>query len=124
MCIRDRCTIKFTSVDDMPTDAVLLKYMRKAVSLNEPAAVAKQKAKKKVARKTTKKAAPPVPRILATAMAKKKKAKSFFDGLSPSCQREYCEWIDEAKRDATKEKRVATAIEWLAEGKTRNWKYR
>ena len=46
-----------------------------------------------------------------------------FDGFSPSHRRDYLEWIAEAKTDATREKRVATAVEWLAAGKTRNWKY-
>jgi uncharacterized protein YdeI (YjbR/CyaY-like superfamily) len=43
--------------------------------------------------------------------------------MSPSCKREYCEWIADAKRDETREKRLATAMEWIAEGKGRNWKY-
>ncbi len=43
--------------------------------------------------------------------------------MSPSCQREYCEWIADAKRAETREKRVATAMEWIGEGKSRNWKY-
>jgi uncharacterized protein YdeI (YjbR/CyaY-like superfamily) len=44
-------------------------------------------------------------------------------GLSPSQQREYVDWITEAKQDSTRAKRLATAVEWLAEGKRRNWKY-
>jgi uncharacterized protein YdeI (YjbR/CyaY-like superfamily) len=50
-------------------------------------------------------------------------ASATFNALSPSHKREYIEWISEAKTDATRKKRIATAIEWLAEGKSRNWKY-
>jgi len=50
-------------------------------------------------------------------------AAAQFAAMPPGCKREYCDWIAEAKRDETREKRVATAIEWIAEGKRRNWKY-
>ena len=52
-----------------------------------------------------------------------KKAAAAFEAFSPSCKREYVEWIAEAKRAETREKRMATAIEWISEGKQRNWKY-
>ncbi len=51
------------------------------------------------------------------------KAKAVLDGFPPSAQREYFDWISEAKQDATRSKRIATAIEWLSEGKRRHWKY-
>ena len=51
------------------------------------------------------------------------KAKAAFENFSPSHRREYVEWISEAKRDETKAKRVAQAFEWIADGKSRNWKY-
>jgi uncharacterized protein YdeI (YjbR/CyaY-like superfamily) len=60
---------------------------------------------------------------LAAALKKNKAAAKVFAGFSPSCQREYNEWIAEAKRAETKEKRVTQAVEWIAEGKQRNWKY-
>ena len=50
-------------------------------------------------------------------------AKAVLDGFSPSAKRDYLEWISEAKQDATRQKRIATAIEWLSEGKKRHWKY-
>lgn len=50
-------------------------------------------------------------------------AKATYDGFAPSCRREYLEWIVDAKRDETRDKRIAQAVEWLAEGKKRNWKY-
>lgn len=60
---------------------------------------------------------------LAAALAKAPKAKAVYEGFPPSCRREYCDWINEAKRDETRAKRIAQAIEWMAEGKKRNWKY-
>jgi uncharacterized protein YdeI (YjbR/CyaY-like superfamily) len=64
-----------------------------------------------------------VPEAFATALKKNKTASKNFEGMSPSCRREYCDWIAEAKREETREKRVATALEWIGEGKSRNWKY-
>jgi uncharacterized protein YdeI (YjbR/CyaY-like superfamily) len=64
-----------------------------------------------------------VPADLAAALEKNKKAAATFDRFPPSCRREYVEWIIEAKREATRLKRLKTTIEWLAEGKRRNWKY-
>lgn len=65
----------------------------------------------------------PVPDDFARALDAAPHARTFFDTLAPSYRREYLEWIVEAKRPATRTKRIATAVEWLAEGKKRNWKY-
>ena len=62
-------------------------------------------------------------RALAAALKKNKAAAKTFDAFSYSAKKEYIEWIEEAKTDATVAKRVATAVEWIAEGKQRNWKY-
>ncbi len=112
------CNVKVTSVDQLPSDSILNKYILAAMKLNEPLAQAKRKA-------TPPKPRPPlrVPEILAKALKKNKKANAFFESLSPSCRREYVEWIAEAKREQTKTRRTTTAITWLAEGKKRNWKY-
>jgi uncharacterized protein YdeI (YjbR/CyaY-like superfamily) len=64
-----------------------------------------------------------VPADLSAALRRSAKAKAAFDGLSPSHRREYVEWIVEAKRPETRQRRIATAIEWITEGKPRNWKY-
>ncbi len=64
-----------------------------------------------------------VPAELTAALKKNKAAAKVFAEFSPSCKREYVEWITEAKRQETKEKRIAQAVEWIAEGKQRNWKY-
>jgi uncharacterized protein YdeI (YjbR/CyaY-like superfamily) len=58
-----------------------------------------------------------------TALDKAPAAKATFEGFAPSHRREYLEWIAEAKQDATRSKSIATAIEWLVDGKRRNWKY-
>ena len=59
----------------------------------------------------------------AAALDKAPKAKAALDGFSPSARRDYLEWIADAKQDATRQKRIATAVEWLSEGKKRHWKY-
>ncbi|MFL6735791.1 MAG: YdeI/OmpD-associated family protein, partial [Sphingomonas sp.] len=59
----------------------------------------------------------------AAALSKAPEAKEVLEAFPPSAQRDYFEWIGEAKQDATREKRIATAIEWLSEGKRRHWKY-
>jgi uncharacterized protein YdeI (YjbR/CyaY-like superfamily) len=64
-----------------------------------------------------------VPQDFEAALRENPKAKTTFDAFPPSQQREYVEWIAEAKQDATRAKRLATSVEWLAEGKRRNWKY-
>ncbi|MBW8884140.1 MAG: YdeI/OmpD-associated family protein [Planctomycetia bacterium] len=64
-----------------------------------------------------------IPTYFGLAMKRNAKARATFESLSPSHQREYIEWITDAKTDATRQKRVDTALEWLAEGKSRNWKY-
>jgi uncharacterized protein YdeI (YjbR/CyaY-like superfamily) len=65
----------------------------------------------------------PTPPYFATALRKNKKALAAFEASSPSHRREYLEWITEAKQDDTRQRRMATAIEWLSEGKSLNWKY-
>lgn len=108
---------RITTLQDLPKDAVLIDLLREVVALNEKGikAPAKPKAKKPL---------PDVPEALAKALKKNKKAAAYFDKLSDSHKREYIEWIAEAKQLQTIEKRVATTIEWLLEGKSRNWKYK
>jgi len=73
-----------------------------------------------------KRAPKPMPELhpdFAAALDKAPKARATMDAFPPSCRRDYLEWIAEAKQDATRSKRIATAIEWLSDGKRRNWKY-
>ena len=107
---------RITSLKDLPKDKEIISLIHQAMELNEKGI----KVPKKPA---TAKGEVVVPKELTTALAKNKKAKLAFDKFSPSHRREYSEWIAEAKTDATRDKRIATAIEWLSEGKSRNWKY-
>ena len=107
---------KLTSVDDLPPDAEFDAMIRKGFELARTAPAP---------RKTKHEPKPP-PAMhpdFAAALAKAPKAKAVLDGFPPSAQRDYLEWIDEAKQDATRAKRIATAVEWLSEGKRRHWKY-
>ena len=107
---------RLTSVEDLPPDTELDALIGEAAAL----------AKTAPAPRKTKHEPKPAPEMhpnFASALAKADKAKSTFDNFPPSCRREYLEWISEAKREETRNKRIATAVEWLAEGKRRNWKY-
>lgn len=111
---------RITSVEDLPPKKTLVGYVKKAAALNE-AGVKPQR----LTRPKKPKAEIPVPDELASALALKKnaKARATWEGFAPSHRREYLEWITEAKRAETRAKRVAQTLEWLAEGKQRNWKY-
>jgi hypothetical protein len=106
---------KIRSLDELPSDTVLLGYIREAVALNEQGA--------KVPRSTRKRPPVRVPAYLAAALKRNAKARRTFGNFSASQRREYVEWLTDAKQEATRERRLATAIEWMAEGKARNWKY-
>jgi uncharacterized protein YdeI (YjbR/CyaY-like superfamily) len=108
---------KVTDVSGLPSDEILLAYIREAVALNEQGV--KLPAKKKSAPKKNLE----LPAYFLAALKKNKKAFAAFDSMSPSHKNEYIEWLTEAKQEATREKRLATALEWIAEGKPRNWKY-
>ena len=106
-----------TALKDLPGDKILIGYIKQAVKLNESGVKtprAKPKAKAKLV----------VPDYFLAALKKDRKALSTFEKFSPSCRREYVEWITEAKREETRAKRLQTAIAWMAKGKSRNWKYR
>lgn len=75
-------------------------------------------------RKKTEKADLAVPDYFTKTMDKNKKAAMVFESFSPSHKREYVQWVMEAKTEDTRNRRMATAIEWMAEGKGRNWKYK
>jgi Uncharacterized protein conserved in bacteria len=107
---------RLTSVKDLPSKRELTAMIRQAMRLNDEGVTVPR----------TKKAPKPeakVPAVLATALKTNQEASAQFKAFSPSKRREYVEWIDEAKTDATKAKRVVQAVEWIAEGKARNWKY-
>jgi uncharacterized protein YdeI (YjbR/CyaY-like superfamily) len=105
------------SLEDIPADKTMLSYIKEAAKLNEEGVKLPARAK------TAPKKDLPVPAPFAAALKKNKKAQTAFDAFPPSHRKEYIQWIAEAKTDETRDKRVKTAIEWIAEGKARNWKY-
>ena len=108
---------RLTSLKDLPTDKQLKAMIEEAMMLNETGASLPSVPKKKVKKDLT------PPGILLKKFEKAKKAATTFYAFSPSQQYEYIEWINEAKTEATQLKRVDQTIEWLKEGKRRNWKY-
>jgi len=107
---------RLTSVKDLPGKRALTALIKQAMRLNDEGTTVPRP-------KKAPKPAPKVPTELASALKKNKKAAAHFAAFSPSHRREYVEWIVDAKREETKAKRVAQAVEWIAEGKGRNWKY-
>jgi uncharacterized protein YdeI (YjbR/CyaY-like superfamily) len=108
---------KIKSLKDLPADKVLLGWIREAAFLNDTGAQLPERAVKKVAAPVS------APADLATALKKNKKAAATFVAFSNSNKKEYVEWINGAKTEDTRKKRITTAAEWMAEGKMRNWKY-
>jgi uncharacterized protein YdeI (YjbR/CyaY-like superfamily) len=113
---------RITRVADLPAEAELLDLIRQAAAFiesgNYTSPIAARQRVVKPARPALK-----MPEEFLAALKKSKKASAVFEGFSPSCRREYIEWIAEAKRPETRDQRIETAIEWIAEGKQRNWKY-
>ena len=107
---------RLTSLGDLPSDAELDALIREAAVLAKTAP-APRKAK------STPKPAPEMHPDFAAALARAPKAKAALDGFPPSARRDYLEWIADAKQDSTRHKRIALAVEWLSEGKRRNWQY-
>lgn len=107
---------KLTSLKDLPSDKQLTAYIKEAMKLNEDGVKLPPKAKTAVSNIV-------VPAELIAALKRNKAANKTFEGFSNSHKKEYIEWITEAKTDATREKRLEQAIEMMAEGKSRNWKY-
>lgn len=106
---------RIASLADLPDDAMLTELIHKAMALIDQGV--------KPTRERAVKAEIPVPDDLIAALEQSPAAQAAFDGFPPSCRREYLEWIVEAKRAETRAKRLAQAVEWMAEGKRRNWKY-
>jgi uncharacterized protein YdeI (YjbR/CyaY-like superfamily) len=112
---------RITTVADLPSGKQMLGWIRQAAAFvdsgqyTSPIAARHKVVKQKPSLQT--------PAEFKTALQRNKKAAAVFAAFSPSCKREYVEWIAEAKRQETRDKRIATAVEWIAEGKQRNWKY-
>jgi uncharacterized protein YdeI (YjbR/CyaY-like superfamily) len=107
---------RITSLSDLPGEKALMRYVRDAAALND-AGVKLPRPKPRGERSLR------IPGYFQDALQQARKARTIFEGFSPSHRREYVEWVTEAKTDATRRRRLETAIAWLAEGKVRNWKY-
>ena len=113
---------RITSVKDLPSDKLMLGWIRQATKFVDKGEYTSPiTARNKVAKAP--KQAVEVPEEFTAALKKNAAAAKIFGEFSASCKREYTEWIADAKRVETREKRIVTAIEWIAEGKQRNWKY-
>jgi uncharacterized protein YdeI (YjbR/CyaY-like superfamily) len=108
---------RIESLSDLPPKKILRSWLEKAARLNAEGVKAPR---------GTRAPKPPakVPPDLEKALRRNARARAAFEGFSPSHRREYVEWIEEAKREETRRRRLATAIEWMAEGKPRHWKHR
>jgi uncharacterized protein YdeI (YjbR/CyaY-like superfamily) len=103
-------------LSDLPPDRVIIDFLKQAMKLNDEGV--KLPPRKKVSPKSI-----TVPADLLAALKKNKKAHIAFEAFSPSGKRDYIEWLTDAKTEATRERRLLQALEWIAEGKPRNWRY-
>jgi uncharacterized protein YdeI (YjbR/CyaY-like superfamily) len=108
---------RITKLSDLPAQSILSGYIKEAMKLNEAGIKTPARSRPKGPKEVV------VPDDLATALQRNKAARATFEGFSPSHKREYVEWLTEAKTEATRARRLETALEWMAEGKPRNWKY-
>ena len=107
---------RITSLKDLPSDRIILSYIKEAAKLNERGVKLPARAKKE--RKEL-----DIPDYFMSAIRKNKKALATFENFTYSNKKEYLQWITETKTEETRDLRLATAIDWMAQGKVRNWKY-
>ncbi|MHC4840192.1 MAG: YdeI/OmpD-associated family protein [Planctomycetota bacterium] len=112
----NNCYLKIKSVKDLPSQVHLVRWIKQTLEAN-----ADGRAKHTAPRKRP---AARAPKDLLAAITANKKAQATWDKFPPSHKREYIEWILEAKRETTRERRIRQAVEMIAEGKDKNWKYR
>jgi uncharacterized protein YdeI (YjbR/CyaY-like superfamily) len=110
---------RISSLADLPEDDILIYYIRQAIALNQKGAKAPARTKA-----LTEKGEAAVPAYFSAQLDLIPSAKAYFESFSPSQKKEYVAWLEEAKSDTTRAKRLETAIEWISEGKTRLWKYK
>ena len=108
---------RLTSLKDLPPDKKILAWIKEAMALTDKGI------KLPVKPKSTEKKELIIPDYFTKALKKNKKAAAAFENFAYSHRKEYLQWITEAKTEETRNSRMATALEWLAEGKSRNWKY-
>lgn len=108
---------RLASIKDLPGKKALTAYIKLAMKLNVDGVKAPARQRAATPRALA------VPAYFSRALAAEPAAKANFAAFSPSQKREYVDWLDDAKTEATRERRMATAVEWIGEGKRRNWKY-
>ena len=108
---------RLTSLDQLPSDKIILGYIKEAIRLNEEGVKVPRRAQSKVKKEMI------VPEYFLAALKKNKKAWATFAAFSYSHKKEYVEWITEAKAEETRQRRIKTALERLSKGKARHWKY-
>lgn len=104
-------------LSDLPKDKLLKEYIRQAMMLNEAGVKIPSKPKAAKTKELD------TPEYLLKALKKNKAALQVFEAFPPGKRNEYIEWLEEARTETTRDKRLATALEWISEGKGRNWKY-
>ena len=109
---------KITSFNDLPPDEILIAYIQQAIQLNEDNIKLPPKPK------STEKKELILPDYFIEALNEAPQAMAVFQNFSLSNKKDYVLWLEEAKTEATRLKRLDTTLEWLAEGKTRMWKYK
>jgi uncharacterized protein YdeI (YjbR/CyaY-like superfamily) len=107
---------RIKSIKDLPSRKTLIGYVRKAVALHDEGIPSRPKAKGKKKELI-------IPDYFMAAVKKNKKALASFEAFPYSKKKDYVEWVTEAKSDETRGHRLKTSVEWLSEGKSRNWKY-
>lgn len=108
---------RLTSLKDLPSDRKMTAWIKEAMLLNDKGIKLSAKPKSTSKKEIT------IPDYFVKALGKNKKAKQAFNNFSYSYKKDYVEWLTEAKTEETRDRRMATALEWIAEGKGRNWKY-
>ncbi|WP_426292959.1 YdeI/OmpD-associated family protein [Dyadobacter endophyticus] len=108
---------KISNIEDLPAEEHLRGFIVEAMHLIDSGVKQKKDDKPKETKELV------VPTYVTQALEDNAAAKKVFEGFSYSNKKEYVEWFEDAKTEATREKRIAQALEWLAEGKVRNWKY-
>lgn len=107
---------KISSLKGLPSDKIIIARIKEAMQLNDDGI--KLPERNKAENKDV-----VVPDLFEKELKKNKQAATVFNNFSSSQKREYTDWISDAKTEETRNKRIATAVEWISEGKIRNWKY-
>jgi uncharacterized protein YdeI (YjbR/CyaY-like superfamily) len=108
---------RIASLNDLPSDEALIGFIHQMIAMNESGV-------KEPKKPSTPKAEFPMPADFDKLLKADLVTMGNYEKFSPSCKRKYLEWFADAKSDATREKRMQQALEWIGEGKTRNWKYK